>query len=321
MLDVSPLDALRIVGGLRVERWLLNVSTPGLLDESRDVTDFLGSANLTWRLNDEMNLRLAGYQTVSRPDPREVSLTVFAPVTGECTNRGNPELTRSTILNSDLRWEWFPGPGELVSASAFYKRFDDPFIQVVTIQSLRCSITPENAESAVNFGGEVEFRKNLDFFGFGDFFERLTAGVNYTFTEGDITPRPENAVGAELLPLQDQSRHLVNGSLTWASEGGGFQAAALVNHFSDRVRRYGKVSQDTETGDFVRTPDVVERGRTTFDAKVSSRLGPFSLSLAARNLTDERIEQVQTLFDGSFVPTNLEAIGREFQLSLTYRIR
>src|SRR3712207_8403318 len=39
---------------------------------------------------------------------------------------GNPDLERTRIQNADLRWEWYPDAGEVVSVGVFAKRFDKP---------------------------------------------------------------------------------------------------------------------------------------------------------------------------------------------------
>ncbi len=318
MVDVSPIDPLRLVGGIRAEQWRLFVEVPNVLDASRNNLDWLWSANATYRLTRDQNLRLSAFRTVSRPDPREVSITKYSEVTNECAVVGNPQLQRARIANGDLRWEWFPNAGELLSVSGFSKRFQDPFIQVVSVSSLSCLLYPDNAESATNYGVEMEARKGLGFL--TEALEPLSVAANVTFTGGSMTPRERNGIGVEELALSDQSEWLGNGSVTWLSTGGGFEASFLGQYVGDRVRRYGARTYDQATESFFRTPDAVELARLTFDARVAVKMGDLSLSFSARNLTGEPIEVVQQTVEAGALPTSFETGVRSFSLSLGYRI-
>ena len=95
MVDVPALPFLRVVGGARYEDWRLNL-TQGTPETStgepisrHNKEYLLWSANVTWSLSDRQNLRLAAYNTVARPDPREVSPDYYAQVTGDCGDRGD----------------------------------------------------------------------------------------------------------------------------------------------------------------------------------------------------------------------------------------
>jgi outer membrane receptor protein involved in Fe transport len=58
----------------------------------------------------------------------------------------------------DLRYEWFPAPGEIISASAFYKYFEKPIEQTNQGNDV---LSYTNADNANVYGVEVEFRKSL----------------------------------------------------------------------------------------------------------------------------------------------------------------
>ena len=63
---------------------------------------------------------------MSRPEYRELSPIAYFEQVGFAITQGNPGLTRALIQNVDLRWEWFPRSGEIISAGVFYKHFDSP---------------------------------------------------------------------------------------------------------------------------------------------------------------------------------------------------
>jgi outer membrane receptor protein involved in Fe transport len=288
MLDVPVLTWLRLVGGVRAENWRIAVFPGGRLTPDgptarRYSTDLLWSGNLRLRFTDRMNLRLAAFRSVARPDARELSQDSYVPVASGCENQGNADLLHTAILNGDARWEWYPRPGELLSLSAFYKEFTDPIIEVVdTPGGGQCRVTYRNGTSATNYGLEIEVRRAFDFLPAP--LAYLSAGANLTWVESRVVIPPNIGTYDPELDLQGQSRYLVNGNLAFNAPGGSFTATLLVNYFADRIARYGQLAGTLQA------PDLIERGRVTIDAKVQQRLGPhLSWSLAGRNLTDEPV--------------------------------
>jgi outer membrane receptor protein involved in Fe transport len=93
-------------------------------EETLNELNVLPSLNIVYKLNDNMNLRLSGSQTVARPSFREKSIAqIFDPISKR-TFIGNLDLRQTSIINTDLRYEWFITPRELFAVSAFYKQFD-----------------------------------------------------------------------------------------------------------------------------------------------------------------------------------------------------
>src|SRR5262249_23942651 len=133
MADVPVLPRVRLVGGLRVEHWRINVFGGGRDDDFGTVYfrrpwDYLWSANLPVSLTDQMNLRLAGFRSLSRPDPRELVADRYQPVAQECEIVGDTSLVASRITNGDVRWEYYPRSGEVFAISGFYKKFRNPLV-------------------------------------------------------------------------------------------------------------------------------------------------------------------------------------------------
>jgi TonB-dependent receptor len=317
MID-ARFGALRVVAGARVERWDLRVEDAAGV-QTRDPLDVLGSANITWSFSDAMNLRFAGYQTLARPDPRELTQSPYQSVTGECSEIGTPELVHSRILNADLRWEWYPTPGELVSVSPFYKLFDEPIIQLVDVQSLSCQFRPFNAGRADNLGIEFEARRGLGFL--TSALENWNVGLNFTWVTGAATTKrgEEFDVPGEL-PLQDQSEYLANASLGYANAEAGLDFTVLYNTFTDRLRRYGTLRPNPQGEVEARSPDVYERGRSTVDLKVRKSLGPtWSVSLSGTNLTNQDQVRYQQLSDGRPLRISYANLPVSVSLSAKYR--
>ena len=290
MLDVPVLSWIRVIAGLRREAWKLNIyngtkAAPLLEPNRKRTTDDLLSGNVTINVTDRQNIRLAVYQTVARPDPREVSLDYYVAITGDCANQGNPSLKRSRILNADLRWELYPSSGELISASAFYKDFTDPIGEILSFEgSSLCTTQYRNFETAKLIGGEFEFRKALGFL--PGPLARLNAGLNVTVVQSRTTYRVDSTK-VLTYRLQGQSDLLANLNLLYLDESRGFEASVLMNYFTDRIVRYGVAS--ISSGQIQQVPGVSEQGRLSLDAKVRRRVGKATWSLSARNLTDNEV--------------------------------
>lgn len=297
MLDLPLLSWLRMVGGARAERWMLDVrpnSGVAAYDSAttRRELDILGSLNLTASLTDRMSVRLAGYQTVARPDPRELTNDYYVAVTGECGNQGSSDLRHTRIDNADVRWELYPGGNELVAISGFYKQFKRPVVEVVSLpQSTTCIAYYKNAESATNYGGELELRKSLGFLPLIP--PQISGNVNLTIvhTETDLGKDLFN-VHAKFM---GQSPYVVNGGLSYDSRGGALTVSVFANAFGDRIVRYGATlvnivtdPDGTRHEDVTQIPHVYERGRMSLDAKIQTQVWRgTSVALSARNLANQ----------------------------------
>ncbi len=318
MADLPLLPSVRVVGGLRVEHWRLTVfegsrQAPTAVNYRRP-WDYLWSANLTWALSDQMNVRLAGFRSLTRPDPRELVYDRYIPVGTECELVGDSTLTQTNILNADARWEYFPRPGEILAVSGFYKRFTHPLVEVIQEAANTCTQFTANGESARNYGIEVEARRALDFL--PGFLGRLAVGVNATVLQSEVELDPVRFGGSEGLALQGQSPLILNGSLTWASGAGGTSVSVLYNFFDTRIARYGGAQPSNPD---VRPANVLEKGRYSLDVKLQQRVGPMRVSLAGTNLTNQ---QVRWVLEGSGdrVETRRIRLGTSWSLGVTYDV-
>jgi hypothetical protein len=312
MLDLPIFGWLRLVGGLRVERWTLNMLTPaqGLPPIARNNTDFLPSANLTISPSRVMNFRLAGYRTLSRPDPRELSWGCYDDPLEDFSRCGNNGLRRSVINSADARWEWYPSPGELISIGGFYKHFHEPIIEVVAKESFNILVYPSQAVSGEIFGGEVEIRKSLGFI--ADPLRNVMLGANFTYADGS-TDFLVSELTLSNFPMQHLSRYLINGSIGYETEARDFAATVLYNYFDDRTITYGLIVNG------VRLPDALEIGRGTVDAKLTKRWGRrITTSFSGQNLLDSVSQEAQVVEGGIPVPVGFATPGISASVSLGY---
>ncbi|MFN3597490.1 MAG: TonB-dependent receptor domain-containing protein, partial [Rubricoccaceae bacterium] len=126
---------LRFVGGLRAEQGnqLLSGTTfqGAQLDVERREFDWLPSANLTYSFSPRTNARVAYSRTINRPELRELFPYAYYDFETQTTIYGDENLRQASIQNFDARLETYPGAGQMLSASVFYKRFVDAIERVV----------------------------------------------------------------------------------------------------------------------------------------------------------------------------------------------
>jgi outer membrane receptor for ferrienterochelin and colicin len=306
-LELSLGERLRLIGGARVEAAQLDVrsvTAQGLTASPRlHNVDVLPALALTLRVTGKQNLRLAASQTLSRPEYRELSPVPYADVLGGLTVFGNPGLRRALIQNVDARWEWYPGPAEVVSVAVFVKRFDHPIEKVIVAQTGASALSFVNAQGASNLGVELEMRRNLSFF--SPSLLPFTAFVNATLMRSRIRPGNDSIASNTNAnrPMMGQAGYVVNAGLTYATPNGRLSATALYNVVGRRIVEVGQQP----------LPDAYELPRHVVDATVQAQLASrVAVKLDTKNLLDAPYRVVQ----GSVTRLRYRA-GRAFTLGVT----
>jgi TonB-dependent receptor len=228
---------LRAIWGLRIENFDQLVGSTKMSDNrfvNSKVTDFMPAANITIKLNNKMNLRLAGSQTVVRPEFRELSPVAYYDFDLGATVVGNKELQRTKITSADIRWEFYPRNGELISLAGFYKNFKNPIELYFNQSGAGTSNTFNflNAEKANAYGVEVELRKKLDFL---SPLKNFTVGVNLALIDNKVT---DEATQTDR-PMQGQSPYTVNFTLQYDGEKSGLSSTLLFNMIGRRIQYVG----------------------------------------------------------------------------------
>jgi hypothetical protein len=309
MLDLALGERVRLIGGARVERSKVRVVAQPTLGQpyvsEPSYTDVLPSLALNLRLSDRQNVRLSASQTLARPEYRELAGVAYRDVLGGDNVVGNPELVRTLIQNADLRWEWYPDAGEVVSLGVFAKHFDDPIERIYLATSGTRVIKYVNAEAAQNYGVEVELRKGLGTF--SQSLNPLSVFANATLMKSDIRigDTGEASTTNDQRAMVGQAPYVVNAGLTWATETGASSATVLYNVVGRRIVSAGEVP----------LPDVYEQARNVVDLSLRLAIsGSLSAKLDARNLLDEPYEIRQ----GTVVRESYRA-GRTFSFGLSWK--
>ncbi|WP_326522558.1 TonB-dependent receptor [Archangium lipolyticum] len=283
--DVSLWEPLRLVAGLRYEASVQRLTSGSDFggraqskEANQDYKDFLPTLNVIYALNPQLNLR-AGYSyTLARPTFRELAPVLYYDFVRNRSVSGDPSLVQTRIHNLDARAEWFPGENDVLAASVFYKRFQQP-IERIIVSSFQQDVSFDNAPGATSYGVELEARTSLG---------RLTptlaplrVGANLTLTRseidlGDSAPLQTN----QQRPLQGQSPYVVNLNLGYARTESGTEISLLYNVVGARISEVGIEG----------LPDVYEQPFHRVDLTVGQKLSDsLQLKLAATNILNQPV--------------------------------
>jgi TonB-dependent receptor len=294
-------------------------NTRGFLNES----DFMPSVNLAYVLGKidpirMTNLRAAYSRTLARPVFREKA--PFRSFDFETLQvlKGNPGLQQTSIDNFDLRLEHFPHLGEVVSASVFYKRFNNPIEQNTVLEAVNTELTWSNLSYADVWGLEFEGRKRLSQFTDARFIKDLTVSGNVSFIrsasripEAELeTIRAQDPDHPDTRPLFGQAPYIVNGVLSYQNDSAGWFATMAYNVQGPKV--------------FLVTlgalPNVMQQPTPMLDFSIGKELGEnLRVGFKARNLLNPRDRRTH-FFNGEHYDWNSFTRGRTYSLSLSYSI-
>ena len=345
--EFNLLKNLKTILGVRVEKYTQYYTGQdqiglNILDNDKviDNLDFFPSVNLVFALADDQNLRLAYARTTARPSFKEMSFAEIAdPISGRTFVGGmfrdaddvkgveywNGNLRSSYIHNYDLRWERFHGLGQMLSVSAYYKKFIDP-IEIVQYASVTGSFQPRNVGNGEVFGLEFEARHNLR--SFSETLSNFSVLANLSFTKSRIAlsateyySRQENARTGETVDrervMAGQAPLLINAGASYdGGENGfwnGFEAGLYYNVQGTTLQYVGIADR----------PDIYMLPFHSLNVTASKKFGrhdKLKLGFKVDNLLNDKKESVFKSFnptDQFF--TRLEP-GITFHIKLTYAI-
>ncbi len=289
------------------------VLTPVTITNS--FTDTLPTLNLTWKVAEGQQIRLAASKAISRPplDDLNAGFGVFVFGAPQAFG-GNPLLEPFRANQFDLTYERYFGADTAFTISAFYKDLETYIVPQITEIIVDVNGTPTagtfrqpvNGEGGYIRGFEVLYQQAFTFLpapfdGFGVY-------ANYSYTDSDITV-PENDNAIDSIPLPGLSEHVANLSLYYYKNG--FEARIAGRYRSENATELG----DTDRILFNEAETVVDF-QTSYVFPDSSPLSGVELLFQANNLTDEAFE---TYYGDRARQGRYETFGRRFFLGATYR--
>lgn len=287
----------------------------------------LPAATITWNFADDLQLRFGYSETISRPQFRELSPSIFNDPDSDRIYQGNEQLQDTEFTNYDARLEYYMGRNQFVNLAGFFKEITNPIEEFAFINpggSLQTSFI--NAPQAELYGAEFEYRTRFEmpidqiWFNARDWL----FSFNYTYTSTEITatdtdlvvgpfsnvPVPGNLFGLDGAELQGTPENILNVQFGWESDIE--QATLLLNGVDERILQRGRADGTSQIADVIQDPgmqlDFVYRRDITFGER------DMTLGLSARNLLGEKNEEFQ-LNGGELGRTEFNTYERGTSLS------
>ena len=323
LFDNHLSEQVRLSFGARFESYSQNIKAIDFsgtqIDKTDVFSDILPSLNLSYDMNDENKFRLSASRTVNRPEFREIAPFMFVDYENNWQITGNPNLVRANITNVDLRYEYYPGPGEAITVGTFYKHFQNPIENKMDAQSnLDLLIFGfNNAKSARAFGAEIDVRKNLSFISDKKWLDNLIVGANFTYVNSKVQVDSAVFGFTKDRPLQGQSPYLINLSLLYNDAATGLGFSALYNRVGERIYIVGTSS----------IPTTWEKARNVIDLQVSKSLlkNKAELKFTISDILNQpylfywNYDKKDTYKEGTDRVFQKYALGTTYTLGFTYK--
>ncbi|OXB14270.1 TonB-dependent receptor [Flavobacterium tructae] len=236
MLDDKIGRYIRLVWGVRAESYLyteIESQSEAAGDFGKDQKDdklwqFLPSASLVVSPTNKLNIRLGYNKSVLRPQFAErLSIPYYDPIQSAKIYNYSGGMISSVSNNYDLKLEWFPSGGEILSFGVYHKNIDDPMESVGSLNPSRIrNIYNLNSANAKLWGVEVELYKSLSFLGEGealkDIFISGNASINRTKVTSYVAIDGTGGLYEANRPLYGQSPYTYNLGLDYVGDRLGF---------------------------------------------------------------------------------------------------
>lgn len=296
---------LKLYGGLRIEDNTQELHTytwqttgtvnDGRIDLLRKNTSTLPSLNISYTFNDKSLVRAAYSKTLNRPEFREISTFYYMDMMTYRLAYGNEHMKIQTdIDNYDVRFEHYPGAGEMITAGVFYKKFKNPveFYYYAGTSGYN-NFQWNNAVSATSYGAEVELMLGMArYFNGSSGLSRIIQKMSVLFNTAYIHSRVDlgNRAGIQDKgrALYGQSPFLVNAALNYTDDTRGLKLNANYNVIGKRL---------TAVGNLV-SPNIYEMPRHALDFSFSKGIGKMvEIKGGIQNILNARYQQVQAAED------------------------
>lgn len=304
--------------GVRMEYYRLQLDgyesdgvKPVNLDQNS--ADLFPSVNISYSLNDKNQLRLAYGRSVNRAEFREIVPYVYYDFSRDANIIGNIDLKSAYANNVDIRYEYYPTPGETITIGGFFKDFSNPIEQTYYEAGSGLQYTYHNADRAKAFGVEVDIKKQLDFIGL--------KGLSLVFNGAYIYSKVYFAKDAfeRNRPMQGQSPYLINTGLFYQHEAAGISASVLYNRIGKRIETVGVPKQDPNDD----IPDIYEMPRNSLDLTFQKSIGKHvEIRAGVKDLLNSKIEYKQflRLDEGAGAKREVEQLVRSYHPGVTFNV-
>jgi TonB-dependent receptor len=283
MGDFTFFKKLHFIGGMRFEAANMEIDTyfskrillPGGVTQNKPVDtllifkekNWLPSLNVTYDALPSLKLRMAYSKTLARADFKERAPFLYYDFYERVQVGGSAGLLNPNATNYDMRLEWYPSAGEIISIGGFRKDFTNPIEVLANLTTDGNDLaTYTNLIKANVEGIEFNLRKHFGFLSTP--LENLYLSGNMTMLRGRITLAPvldEN--GVQSIPVQDRDRS-PNGlsPLSWNAglsyDLDNIGATINYNYVGEKIRFAGSSEQ----------ADIYDAPRGTLDTQLRFKL-------------------------------------------------
>jgi len=303
-------EKFRLIWGVRAENFNQTLNTRlteiDYLNLNKQELNILPSANFIYSINKTQNLRISYSKTVNRPEFRELAPFGFYDFTTQFFTNGNPNLKIAEIQNTDLRYEYYPGKGQMLTASLFSKNFKNPIEVKQSVNNK--TVSYENASSARNFGLELEFRTmastlfNVDN---STVLDNLTFFSNLAIIRSkvDVSNITSSTNLEKSRPMQGQSPYVFNAGLQYIDKENGFTFSTNINKVGNRI---AIASSEIK-------PAIWEKTRTFLDMQITKSFlkNKLELKLNIQNVLAQDLVFYQNNYRDSETYSAIESLSHE----------
>ena len=315
MADVPLCSQLNVIGGARYETTKLGIINdpekdakwvttdkdgnrlyidlhPGDADVSFEQDDVLPSLGFVLKPVKKITLRGSYSETVARPTFKELTPIQQQEFLGDDIFIGNSELQMSALKNYDLRLDYMPYNGGLLSVSWFYKDIENPIEYVQDLVNAFSYITPLNFPKGKLSGFEFETRQELGHF--WDAMKGFSLGGNTTLINSEVTLPESEKNNLANAGVETTTRDMMNAPEYL------YTVYSMYDYerFATQIGLFYTVKGDTlvtgagnRNGNYV--PDIYATEYGTLNLSVSKKIGKhFDLTFKAKNLLNPEIEEI-----------------------------
>ncbi len=318
--NVSEKFVIQVGGRFDYINWDMAWRDPlGSGAKQKNYSKFLPAINTKYSVSDRTNLRLSLSKTYTLPQPKELIPIAYYDVT---TNvYGNPNLYPSDNYNADLKWEFFPNSGEVISLTAFGKYIQNPIARTTYSTAASSDMIYFNiANWGYIAGAEAEFRKDIHQWGAS----KLYTFVNATYMHSQQELKTPDEIAAEnegrRVEYSGQTKDDIQGVADFIANANlGYNYKWNNNENSmDFVVSYSYVGKNLYAIGTNNTGNFYEQSRNLLDANINVNLKYVGIGLSVKNILnpDYKIDQVNSA--GTFIHKNYTK-GRLVGLNLSYK--
>lgn len=274
---------------------------------------WLPSANVRFHLTHNLQLRLAGSETLTRPDFSQLSPAVTVVPGQLAASSGNPNLSPITSTNGDVSLEWYFGKSSSLYIAGFYKRVKG-FIFTRATPEQTIDGTPHYTVSLpVNSGPGTVKGIEIGYQQFFDFLPGALSGLgvqaNYTYADS----KAPTSLAGFIAPLTQLSKNSFNVAAIYDKYG--VSARVAYNYRSSFLSSILAGAYAPPVGAPVSyTFPVYTKGYGWLDASLNVDVGKhFTLTFDAQNI---QRTQIQQYYQVSTQPGQFTIDDRQFMVGV-----